>query len=175
MTGENDADRRPGTAPHRGAAERAYHADPGAGPSEIAGAGERAGKGSGLIIGEILAWRFWWWQNDALRSPFYTSFIWIDGFMSGDLTDHYFGSVWSGGVHSYKDAAKARHDAETAYLGNGWPGWWVWGSVRLWGEVVEHETGYRAEFARIISLDGIFPNDPELLVSLRTQCGLPRS
>jgi hypothetical protein len=94
--------------------------------------------------------------------------------MSGDLNAHYWDSAPSGGVHAYKDAAKARQHAETAYLGGQQPHW-LWGSVRLWGEVVEHEIGYRAEFARIISLDGIFPTENDgLLISLRAQCGLPR-
>jgi hypothetical protein len=29
----------------------------------------------------------------------------------------------------------------------------VFGRVELWGEVIEHEDGYRAEFASIVSLD----------------------
>ena len=29
----------------------------------------------------------------------------------------------------------------------------LFGKVKIWGEVVEHETGYRSEFAKIVSLD----------------------
>lgn len=32
----------------------------------------------------------------------------------------------------------------------------VCGTIKLWGQVVEHERGYRAEFARIVSLDAIY-------------------
>lgn len=32
----------------------------------------------------------------------------------------------------------------------------VSGTVRLWGDVVEHEFGYRAEFAKLHSLDKIY-------------------
>jgi hypothetical protein len=32
----------------------------------------------------------------------------------------------------------------------------VWGTVKLWGDVVEHETGYRAEYAKIFELHSCF-------------------
>ncbi len=38
------------------------------------------------------------------------------------------------------------------------------GGVKIWGEIVEHEAGYRSEFARIISLDY---GNPELLERFR--------
>lgn len=41
------------------------------------------------------------------------------------------------------------------------------GSVRLWGEVFEHTHGYRAEYARVNSLDAIWPADDALLADLR--------
>ena len=36
----------------------------------------------------------------------------------------------------------------------------LFGKVKIWGEIVEHEAGYRSEFARISSLDY---GDPEHL------------
>src|SRR5215471_17410872 len=55
--------------------------------------------------------------------------------------------------------------------------WWygnpysflVFGKVKIWGEVVEHERGYRSEFARIVSLDH---GDPELLARFRSIYGM---
>lgn len=32
---------------------------------------------------------------------------------------------------------------------------YVIGTVKLWGEVIEHEWGYRSEFAEVASLDAI--------------------
>lgn len=32
----------------------------------------------------------------------------------------------------------------------------VWGKVALWGDVVEHELGYRAEHAKLLSLEDTF-------------------
>jgi hypothetical protein len=40
----------------------------------------------------------------------------------------------------------------------------LFGKVKIWGEVVEREWGYRSQFARIISLDY---GDPELLEKFR--------
>ncbi len=38
----------------------------------------------------------------------------------------------------------------------------AYGSVRLWGDVTEHRRGYRAEFARIATLDGVHQADYQL-------------
>lgn len=40
----------------------------------------------------------------------------------------------------------------------------LFGRVKIWGEIVEHEAGYRSEFAKIVSLDY---GDPELLDKFR--------
>src|SRR5262249_54717968 len=40
----------------------------------------------------------------------------------------------------------------------------LFGRVKIWGEVVEHEWGYRSEFGKIVSLDY---GDPELLDRFR--------
>jgi hypothetical protein len=40
----------------------------------------------------------------------------------------------------------------------------LFGKVKIWGEIVEHEEGYRSEFGKIASLDF---GDPELLEKFR--------
>jgi len=40
----------------------------------------------------------------------------------------------------------------------------LFGKVKIWGEVVEHEAGYRSQFGKIISLDY---GGPELLEKFR--------
>jgi hypothetical protein len=40
----------------------------------------------------------------------------------------------------------------------------LFGKVKIWGEVVEHEAGYRSQFGKIISLDYGYP---ELLEKFR--------
>lgn len=44
------------------------------------------------------------------------------------------------------------------------------GTVRLWGEVIEHERGYRAEFAKVHSLDHVFGEAD--LAALRARYGV---
>jgi hypothetical protein len=45
----------------------------------------------------------------------------------------------------------------------------LFGSVKIWREIVEHEAGYRSQFAKIVSLDY---GDPELLEKFRAIYGL---
>src|SRR6266496_3801849 len=40
----------------------------------------------------------------------------------------------------------------------------LFGKVKIWGEIVEHEAGYRSQFGKIVSLDH---GDPELLMKFR--------
>lgn len=47
----------------------------------------------------------------------------------------------------------------------------VLGTVKLWGEVVEHQYGYRAQFARIASLQEC--SEPEMLPAIRAHYGVP--
>jgi hypothetical protein len=54
-------------------------------------------------------------------------------------------------VWAFKDRAAAAAKAETGAAA--WGG--VWGAVRLWGEIVEHDCGYRAENARIVAIEGV--------------------
>ncbi len=40
----------------------------------------------------------------------------------------------------------------------------LFGKVKIWGEIVEHEAGYRSQFGKIVSLDY---GDPKLLEKFR--------
>lgn len=94
--------------------------------------------------------------------------------MTGDVRHEY-------GVHAYKTPEQATEYANS-YLDHPFSYiWLVWhrqmsgdkkpytppqefvvGSVLLWGEVVEHERGYRAEFAKIASLDAALTEGPDI-------------
>ena len=65
------------------------------------------------------------------------------------------------GVHAFKERKRARW----TYGGGNYPV--VIGTIALWGEVIEHEMGYRAEFGQVASLDEIINGDEALLVALR--------
>jgi hypothetical protein len=75
---------------------------------------------------------------------------------SGDVREH--------GIYSFKQVIRSR---EQYFALAGGP--LLFGSVKIWGEIVEHEVGYRSQFARIVSLDY---GDPELLEKFRAVYGL---
>lgn len=149
------------------------------GPSQmmqLLGAMERpkpALKRDGIIAGEIVGYRCWRVENGLLRSV-YQNDIWKPGEV---LEGRELGDWDSRGVHAWKDpASKEYHNYIRSYLNDmDDPFRWVLmrytveqpnrrpamitGTVFLWGDVVEHERGWRAEFARVRSLDWLYPDE----------------
>lgn len=145
-------------------------------------------KRDGIVAGEIVGYRCWRIERGLLRSV-YQPDVWQPDEV---LVGRELGDWDSRGIHAWKDAgSKQYHDyirgylnADTTfrhfitYLGKDVeepdprPAM-VTGTVFLWGDVVEHERGYRAEFARVRSLDWLYPDatmmgcEPETLNSLR--------
>ncbi len=118
-------------------------------------------KHSGLRVGEIIGYRAWRvgersWSNpaqDRLCSVYISDYVWDpDKPASGDVRTH--------GIYSFRNvirsSAEYAHTLPNSLL--------LFGKVKIWGEVVEHERGYRSQFARIISLDY---GDPKLLAKFR--------
>lgn len=101
----------------------------------------------GIVAGEIIAWRAWYWdeKRHRLRSLF-VDYEWpIEGQPAvGEPGRGY-------GIHAFK--SKPRTVAE--YIMNECLDEVIVGEVALWGDVIEFEDGYTAEFARVHSL----PND----------------
>jgi len=101
----------------------------------------------GIVAGEIIAWRGWTIVHNPLRltSLSMSEYEWMPNtVMTGYVEDTGYGSA---GVHAWKTIGQARSYAKS-YSPQG-----VIGSVKLWGAIIEHEEGYRAENARIASLD----------------------
>ncbi|HXJ66864.1 MAG TPA: hypothetical protein VNN79_24165 [Actinomycetota bacterium] len=98
---------------------------------------------AGVRLGEITAWRLWWVDGHGhrLRSVVRDE-PWLPGVpMTGDPKPDN-----RAGVYAFREPADAYCElsiTETPL---------VLGTVKLWGRYVEHERGYRAEFARITSL-----------------------
>ena len=67
---------------------------------------------------------------------------------SGDVRIH--------GIYSFRDVIRSNgeywYSVGRATL--------LFGKVKIWGEIVEHQAGYRSQFGKIVSLDY---GDPELL------------
>jgi hypothetical protein len=118
--------------------------------------------------GEIIGYRCWRIENGLLRSVYQPDF-WHPG---KPLEGRELGDWDSRGIHAWKDAG-GRHYLEyiRSYLNqdnmyiklmfdsniNGRPAM-ITGTVFLWGDVVEHERGWRAEYARVRSLDWLYPD-----------------
>lgn len=147
-------------------------------------------KTSAVIAGEIIAVRAWRARRiplsakpRTLRSLYQDEVVWRPGqTMTGDVGRDGHGV----GVHAYKD-----NSAEATRLFREYVGSYslvaiykgddiIIGKVKLWGDVVEHEHGYRAEFAKIVSLDEVAggmvtlspPIQSQILAPLREQYGV---
>jgi hypothetical protein len=119
-------------------------------------------KHEGLRVGEIIAYRAWrvshallpWKSEDRLHSVAMRDYIWHPNKpASGDVRTH--------GIYSFRHVIRSKHeygydiDVDAPLL---------FGKVKIWGEIVEHEEGYRSEFGKIASLDF---GDLELLDKFR--------
>jgi hypothetical protein len=119
----------------------------------------------GLRVGEIIGYRAWriesrWLKrgDDRLRSVYVSDYVWEpDKPACGDVRTH--------GVYSFRNVVRSKEEYEYSLPS----GPLLFGKVKIWGEVVEHEDGYRSQFARIISLDY---GAPELLAKFRAIYGV---
>lgn len=123
----------------------------------------------GIVAGEIVGYRCWRVEQGWLRSV-YQGDIWPPGtILQGRGLDD-----WNErGIHAWKAVTSKEYfiylrsylDAEhtglfappTLDCYQNRPAM-VTGTVLLWGDVVEHERGWRAEFARVASLDWLYPD-----------------
>lgn len=102
---------------------------------------------------DLIGWRIWRVTSLGYLRAITADSIYMPGEAMvahkdvGDQTDS------GSGVHVFKDMAAAAREID-AYVAHG-GGAYALGTVQLWGEVVEHERGYRAERAMIRSIDGV--------------------
>ncbi len=99
-----------------------------------------------MATGELIGYRIWKVNRNNLQSLF-RNYIWdseqpTEAFVSDDVS----------GVYAFKARGEALSEF---YLSKTKGCYLVFGSVYLWGEVVEHQLGYRAQFAEIRSLEKI--------------------
>jgi hypothetical protein len=119
-------------------------------------------KHEGVRAGEIIAYRAWrvinegWFRSgyDRLHSVLMKDYVWHPD-------EPAFGDVRTYGIYSFREVIRSRE--EYGY-DPGVDGPLLFGKVKIWGEIVEHEEGYRSEFGKIASLDS---GDPELLDKFR--------
>jgi len=115
---------------------------------------------AGIRAGEIIAKRCWWVIPERrLHSVYMTHCEWFPNVpMEGDVSEGY-------GVFAFKNTetmieyGRSVHASVHVVPAN--PFWvspvdesyLIAGTVALWGSIVEHEYGYRASYAKILSLD----------------------
>jgi len=118
----------------------------------------RSLKQDGIRVGEIIAYRAWrvilppWFRtsDDHLHSVAMRDYVWYsDKPACGDVRTH--------GIYSFRRVIRCKHEYGYDPCADG-P--LLFGKIKIWGEIVEHEEGHRSEFGKIVSLDY---GDPELL------------
>lgn len=116
---------------------------------------------AGITLGEIVAWRAW-----RVKYGFIMSTYVDEGWLPGEPME---GDVDAGaGVHAWKSPHKALTYLMQFTGGDGASvEAMAIGRVALWGTVVEHERGYRAQYAKPLSFDQIvgFCKEPDALLA----------
>lgn len=154
---------------------------------------------AGVRAGELTGYRLWWLVAGHLCSLTHRQ-LWLPGeVVSGDVDSTIngilpaFGGI-SGGVYAFKEASQLPNEVHNMECGAA--AWdlmpaagkrhflatslcWiafsetqtlVSGRVKMWGEVVEHRLGYRAQHAKVTHLDAV--HGPGDLGALRRKYGL---
>lgn len=96
---------------------------------------------AGIRVGEITAIRVWMLKGGLLRSVYMDSIIWVPGEV---MKAHAVSCFHGEGIHAFKSLDRARGEYRHKY--------YIYGEVALWGEVIEHDHGYKAEYAKITKI-----------------------
>ncbi len=109
---------------------------------------EDTGEDTSIEIGEIIAWRAWRIREDGLLASIHIDkTLWFPGAVVSGVVDAICG------VHGFKSQQDAIDCAKSWAI----PPPTIVGQIALWGKVIEHEWGYRGSYARVHSIDIIFP------------------
>lgn len=118
-------------------------------------------------FGELIGWRAWRVLKGGALQSCVVPDVWLPGIpMEGTIHLEYVAGE-GGGIHAYKNEPHklwysgdpSSCDSQTINF--------AMGSVWLYGDVVEHEDGYRASHAMVRSIDGLTATDDALLEKLR--------
>lgn len=114
-----------------------------------------------MTISPIEGYRFWYLPAETLflRSYWMTAAIWlpyqrVEAQCLAHMTCISSGDSCKAGIYAFKDfvtAAACYYEAMEMSIAHSIPEnsadkWFVLGKVKLWGNVVEHETGWRAQY-----------------------------
>jgi hypothetical protein len=120
-----------------------------------------------IRAGEIIGWRVWKLRNGLLHSVI-VPYTWYPGVFERSSSKQGGYYNYNPGYHAFRHREQAEREAPMlAYSSLA-----AIGSVFLWGEVIEHQYGWRSEYAAIRSItkitgDIIFWSKQQLLLDLR--------
>lgn len=114
---------------------------------------------SDMQVRDLIGWRVWRITSLGYLRSLTADAIWLPGvpMEASEVVDRHAASKTGGsdlGIHVFAERNGAILEIE-AYTGREAGTGYAVGSVLLWGEVVEHERGYRAERAKIKSIDDV--------------------
>jgi hypothetical protein len=119
-----------------------------------------------IRAGEIIGWRVWKLRNGLLQSVI-VPYTWYPGVFerSSSKQDGYHNH--NPGYHAFRHKEQAEREAPMLAFSS----LAVIGSVAMWGEVIEHQYGWRSEYAAVRSIikitgDIIFWSKQQLLLDL---------
>ena len=106
-----------------------------------------------IRAGEIIGWRIWKLPGGLLQSVI-VPYTWHPGVFDRSRSRWPRCYEYNIGYHAFRDKEQAER-AAWEYID-----WWpmVIGSVAMWGEVIEHEYGWRSEYAAVRSIVKIVGN-----------------
>ena len=102
-----------------------------------------------IRAGEIIGWRFWKLSGDGLLNSVFIPYTWHPGVFERSSSKQ--GGFKNPGYHAFRNKEQAKRG--TSIQADWLP--CVIGSVAMWGEVIEHENGWRSEYAAVRSLTEI--------------------
>ena len=108
-----------------------------------------------IRAGEIIGWRIWGLCNGLLHSMF-VSHLWRPGVLERAVCND--SGPANLGYHAFKHRERAEREASRHIYDS----LAIVGSVAMWGEVIEHEYGWRSEYAVVRSVIKII-GDADLL------------
>lgn len=148
---------------------------------------------AGIRTGELIGHRLWWVVQEA-GEPTLCSLAHRRPWLPNETItanvehliehDYWFNHTIWGGTYAFMGRSQCQDEIEQlaancarfqrfigalAWLSSKWTpynetGTFVVGTLKMWGEVIECETGYRAQFAKLNSIDEIYgPGDIEAL------------
>lgn len=106
-----------------------------------------------LEVGEIIGWRMWHIAPNGMLKSIFNGNIWLPGETMGQNDDNSSARIedhGQTGVYAFRDRGHALKDTCFAEVSQA-----AFGTIRMWGTVIEHEYGYRAEFAAVNSIDAV--------------------